>query len=101
MADTNIVVTSVHPGGIDTNIVRNARINATPGSAGSKEKLANSFQNIARTSAEDAAKTIIKGIKSKTKRLLIGADAHLIDILKRLAPETFTGMVGYMARKIG
>ncbi|MEQ8749765.1 MAG: SDR family oxidoreductase, partial [Amphiplicatus sp.] len=54
-------VTSVHPGGVATNIARNAAIDALPEGAASAADVAASFDKIAITSAEKAAEIILKG----------------------------------------
>jgi len=100
LADTNVVVTSVHPGGIKTNIVRNARVHTAP-SGGDKSQITDRFDLIARTSPEDAAKAILGAIKHKDKKLLIGLDAYVMDVAKRLMPETFTELVGTMTKRFG
>lgn len=100
LADTNVVVTSVHPGGIRTNIVNNARVHASPGGK-DKGHISSRFDSVARTSAEDAAKAIIGAIRHKKKKLLIGLDAHAMDLAKRLMPEEFTSLVGFMTQKFG
>jgi len=100
LADTNVVVTSVHPGGIKTNIVRNAKVHASPG-GNDKNHITSRFDSIARTSAEDAAKAIIGAVQKKKKKLLIGLDAHAMDLAKRLMPEEFTSLVGMLTQKLG
>ncbi len=100
LTDTNVIVTSVHPGGIKTNIVRNAKVHASPG-GNDKAHLTSRFDAIAQTSAEDAAKAILGAINKKKKKLLIGLDAHAMDLAKRLMPEEFTSLVGFMTRKFG
>ena len=100
LADTKVVVTSVHPGGIKTNIVRNAKVHATPG-GNNKGHITSRFDSVARTSAEDAAKAILGAIQKKKKKLLIGLDAHAMDLAKRLMPEEFTSLVGFFTQKFG
>jgi len=78
-------VSSVHPGGIKTNIARSAR--------GSNEALAGRFENIARTTPAKAAQTIIKGIEANRLRILIGADAHLLEVMHRTLGPHYTGIV--------
>jgi hypothetical protein len=39
---------------------------------------------MARTSAQDAAATILRGVRKGKPRVLIGADAHLFDAIVRL-----------------
>jgi len=73
--------TTVHPGGIKTNIVRNSRLDpSAAGVAGSdKAKLAVDFDKVARTTPEKAAKVILAGVEADRRRVLIGPDARLFD----------------------
>ena len=45
------------------------------------------LDKLAKTTPEQAAETIIKGIKSKNPRILIGADARQISVVHRLFPK--------------
>lgn len=73
-------VSCVHPGGIQTNIARDAR--AADGST--PQTRADDFAKIAKTSPREAAKTIIRGVERNRGRILIGPDAYVIDALPRL-----------------
>lgn len=73
-------VSCVHPGGIRTNIARDARAAA----GNTPEKMATDFARIARTSPQSAAKTIVRGIERNRARILVGPDAHLIDAAPRV-----------------
>ena len=88
LEDTNVRVSSVHPGGIKTNIARNSRLGKdTP----EKHKAQGErfFDKVAQTSAEQAAETIVRGIKAKNPRILIGKDAHAINYISRLFPKKY------------
>jgi NAD(P)-dependent dehydrogenase (short-subunit alcohol dehydrogenase family) len=88
LAGTNIAVSCVHPGGIKTNIARNARLGeSTPEEW--KQQGAKFFDKVARTSPEDAADTIVKGIKARDPRILIGSDARMISLISRFFPSTY------------
>lgn len=99
---SNIHITSVHPGGIKTNIVRNSRV-VKPLSANlSKEQAAARFDKIAGTTAEKAASIIINGILKNKQRLLVGKDAYVLDLLTRTFPQSFSNLVGrVMLREAG
>ena len=85
---TNIFISSVHPGGIKTNIARNSRIGAgTP--EGYKKQGVEFFDQVALTTPEQAAETIVRGIKAKNPRILIGKDAHAINYVSRLFPKKY------------
>jgi len=90
LAATRVRVTVVHPGGIRTNIVRNGRHYRDPsGGAADSEQLAADFATAARTTPDTAARLIVDAIIRERPRLLIGADACLIDGMQRLFPESY------------
>jgi NAD(P)-dependent dehydrogenase (short-subunit alcohol dehydrogenase family) len=89
---TNVSVTCVHPGGIKTEIARNAR-NSTPEDA-------KDFERLARTSPDEAARVILRAMRRRQRRVFIGADAKILQLLKRLLPMTSVGIVGRIGRRI-
>jgi butyryl-CoA dehydrogenase len=96
LSNTDINTISVHPGGIDTNIARNSKV--TDKIIAYREASINNFSVVARTSPKMAASSIWKAIIRKKKRLLIGPDAYLIDIIIRLFPVSYTKIVWYFFR---
>lgn len=80
IAGHSVGVSCVHPGGIRTNIASTSRTTHP----GQRERLAGQFAKVTRTSPEDAAKTILNGVRKNHARILIGADAYLIDAVPRL-----------------
>ena len=100
MHGTNIRVSCVHPGGIKTNIAKNARVNRAMYSL-SKEKAQRLYEDeLFRTTADDAAKTIITGIKRNRRRILIGTDAKVLDLLTRFFPVTAVSLSGLFSRYV-
>ncbi len=88
LAGTGVVVSSVHPGGVKTNIARNAKLGAnTPNEW--KDQGAKFFDKVAQTTSESAAKTIVRGIKDRNPRILIGSDARIISLVSRLFPRAY------------
>jgi NAD(P)-dependent dehydrogenase (short-subunit alcohol dehydrogenase family) len=77
-----VSATTVHPGGIKTNIVRNARID--PGVAALPEADSASFDRIAMTSPDKAARQILAAVTADKRRVLVGPDAKVIDLVSRL-----------------
>lgn len=75
-----VKVSCVHPGGIRTNIARDARDT----SGREPERLASDFARIARTTPEEAAKIIIRGVRRNKPRILVGPDAYVFDAIPRL-----------------
>lgn len=95
MHGTSVHVCCVHPGGIRTNIAKAAR-GGDPGV--SAEQRGQEFEKMARTTPESAAAQIIRAIEKRKKRLLIGMDAKLIDILQRLFPVSYSRITLALAR---
>lgn len=92
LAETNVSVTCVHPGGVKTNIVRNSRVGEhTPDEW--KDQGTKLFDKIAKTSSEDAAGDIINAINTNNPRLLIGKDARAISHLSRLFPKKYLRVI--------
>lgn len=85
---TNVLISTVQPGGIKTNIVSNARKGK---SATSKdiEIAEDMLDKLAKTTPEKAADVIIKGIRAKNPRILIGSDARQISLVQRLFPKNY------------
>src|SRR5215213_3225766 len=81
LAGHPVKVTTVHPGGIKTNIVRNMTAVDTVDLA----KLTNTFdKKLASTSPEKAARIILDGVRKNKARVLIGNDAKALDIIVRV-----------------
>ncbi len=99
LSETNVRVTCVHPGGIKTDIVRRGRhYEDIAGGATDVERSAANFERAARTSPEAAAGAIVRAILRNQPRLLIGADARVIDVLARLLPASYDPVVTFIAR---
>lgn len=96
LAGSNITVSAVHPGGIKTEIARNARLGeGTPEEW--KQQGAKFFDKAAKTMPETAAEVIIKGIKDKNPRILIGRDAYVISIISRLFPRRYLAIIEWIS----
>jgi butyryl-CoA dehydrogenase len=77
--------TTVHPGGIKTNIARSARMDdSVLGMAGSAPAAHADFDKIAMTSPAKAASQILAAVERDRRRALIGPDAKVIDLISRL-----------------
>jgi NAD(P)-dependent dehydrogenase (short-subunit alcohol dehydrogenase family) len=96
LEDTNVAVSTVHPGGIKTNIARNSRIGENAPEE-YKTQGVKFFDKVAETTPETAAKTIITGIRNKNPRILIGRDAHLISLVHRLFPKRYLNVIEKIA----
>jgi NADP-dependent 3-hydroxy acid dehydrogenase YdfG len=94
---TGVRAATVHPGGVKTNIVRNARYHAHPIQPGvSHEDAARQFEALARTTPERAAQIIHEGAKAGKSRILVGPDAYLFDALSRLMPSRYFDVLAFL-----
>jgi len=90
LAGHPVQVTCVHPGGIKTAIARNA--GAVDGQ--DPRALAELFdKKLARTSADSAAKTIVRAVLGNRPRSVVGLDAKVLDILVRVAGPAYQRIV--------
>jgi len=80
LAKHPVKVTTVHPGGIKTNIARNA----TAAEGLDVSELARTFDKMARTSPEKAAQIILDGVRKNRARVLVGTDAKILDLMVRI-----------------
>lgn len=100
MAGCGVSATSVHPGGIKTNIARAARMDKSVGDIGlDREKAAVKFEKNFITTANSAARTIIKAVEKNKRRVLVGPDAYVVDLLVRLMPTTYQRIVSSFSRR--
>lgn len=88
MTGSNVSVSCVHPGGIKTDIARNARVSHKE-LRHAREKVSSGFDAVAKTTSERAAKLIIRGVERRQRRVLIGPDAWLIDKVVRFFPAAY------------
>ncbi|EYB69486.1 hypothetical protein DEIPH_ctg005orf0049 [Deinococcus phoenicis] len=83
-----IGVTTVFPGGVRTNIARNARVGAGVSTAqtqaGQRE-----FERLLRLDPARAAAIILHGVERRRPHVLVGNDARLLDLLARLVPSSY------------
>jgi short-subunit dehydrogenase len=85
---TGITVTSVHPGGVSTNIMRHARL----ANEADRTELVALFDRL-RTQPDRAAARIVEAIRHGRTRLRIGPETYVSDWLRRLAPVTVNRVV--------
>lgn len=98
LAEEKIGVTSVHPGAIQTNIVRNARLITDT----HKELRSNTQRLFDRlgTTPDVVAARIVKAIEYNSPRVLITKEARVADALKRLMPATTDGIVARVFKRV-
>jgi NAD(P)-dependent dehydrogenase (short-subunit alcohol dehydrogenase family) len=93
LAESNVRVSCVHPGGIKTNIARNARVGAGADQSRSQTAIAD-FDKLSPTTPEAAADRIVRGVLRDEARILIGGDARIMDRIQRLFPQSYWKLIG-------
>lgn len=97
-----VSATCVHPGGIKTNIAREARFDKSvngllvPDEATGKAKFEAGFI----TTPEKAASVILDGVRRNKRRVLIGPDAHAFDLMQRLLPTAYQVLTVHAVRRM-
>lgn len=89
MENYGVSVSCVHPGGVATNIARNAVMDKNPLPSKTREEMDAGFDAAAITSAEKAADIILRGTAKKRRRIIVGKDASSVQIISRLFPSTY------------
>jgi short-subunit dehydrogenase len=86
LRSSEVQVSLVLPGGTRTNLTHNSR--GWRDSA-QQQRAARLLKVDSWTSAETAARTIMKGIRKKKYRIRIGLDAKILDLVVRLFPSRY------------
>ena len=86
--DSNLFVSSVHPGGVQTNIARSARTDGAGNMADADER-DQQFRRLAKTTPERAADIILNGTARGKRRIMVGWDAWLILQLTKILPTRY------------
>jgi NADP-dependent 3-hydroxy acid dehydrogenase YdfG len=90
-------VTSVHPGGIKTNIVRNSRVSAKE----DKEATSALFdKKLAKMTPDRAAEIIVNGILKNRARVLVGLDAHAMHHFAKILGSRYQDVVAKAQPKV-
>ncbi|WP_029888599.1 SDR family NAD(P)-dependent oxidoreductase [Polycyclovorans algicola] len=97
IAGAPVSATTVHPGGIKTNIVRSARFssNMEPVMGFDEKAGKKNFEKLFITTPDTAAKVILGAVRSNRRRVLIGPDAKVVDLMVRLMPEGYQRLVSF------
>ena len=89
----------VHPGGIRTNIAKAAKMNDSLKSLGmNPQKSAQTFDKLLRCPPEEAARKILQAVQKNKRRLLIGNDAKVLDLIQRLLPTGYQRIIEFFSR---
>lgn len=88
----SVGITTVHPGGVATNISRDARISA-PWSDEDKAQRQAVADKLLSLPPDEAARRIAEAMERREPRLLIGKDARRAALLQRLFPVGYYGLM--------
>lgn len=91
----------VHPGGIKTNIARASKMDPSLHALGidDLEAASRRFERGFRTTANEAAEIILRGVEKDARRILVGTDAHVIDLFQRMLPNHYHGVLARLYQR--
>jgi NAD(P)-dependent dehydrogenase (short-subunit alcohol dehydrogenase family) len=97
-----VSATCVHPGGIRTNIARDAKLDPSMAKPGTDiEAARRRFDKLLNTTtANSAARQMIRAVEKNQRRLLIGPDAIFLDKLVRLTGSWYQPLVTFFFKKM-
>ena len=103
LENCGVSATSVHPGGIRTNIAMAAKMDhsmdqATGGQAEAARSRFDKMLNV--TTAESAALQILRAVEGNKRRVLVGQDAKLLDFFVRLLGSWYQPGSVWLSRKL-
>jgi NADP-dependent 3-hydroxy acid dehydrogenase YdfG len=90
---TGVRAMTVHPGGVHTPITRKGRVHADPLGSANLEEFHRDFDMVARLSPERAAAIIHRGAERGQAKILVGLDAHVINLGASLMPTNYYQLV--------
>ncbi|MCX2978867.1 SDR family NAD(P)-dependent oxidoreductase [Candidatus Marimicrobium litorale] len=93
LASTTVRVTTVHPGTIRSNVIRTSRMLDADAQAKASE-----LQEKYGMPTDKAAEKIVRAVERKKLRVIVGADAHIAEFLKRIFPVSFQRFIGFFFR---
>lgn len=86
LTGTNVKVTVVFPGGINTNIMKNSGLEMPKSDQGNSK----GYKTL---SAVKAAEIMVVGIERDAYRILVGKDAKIMDLIYRLNPARAASLI--------
>jgi short-subunit dehydrogenase len=100
LENCGVSATSVHPGGIKTNIARAGRVSKNIEGLLVKDasKGAARFEKLFITTADDAALIILRAVERNARRVLVGPDAKLVDLFVRCCPSGYQFAMARLSR---
>ncbi len=101
MMDCGVSATSIHPGGIKTNLANSSKMTEEISALGlDNETFSQKMNDAFITTPDKAAEKIIRAIESNQRRALVGPDAQLMDIVTRILPGNYQRLAVKMLRSM-
>ena len=97
MDGTGVGVCSVHPGGVQTNVARNAVVDYIPDGQ-SKAEMDDEFDTLAITPVDKAVRIILDGTAKRKRRILIGKDAKMASFFQRMMPVKYQKILSFYTK---
>ena len=95
MGDRPVRVTCVYPGVVRTPIMRRG----TFAEGEDPAARAGGFDRLARTEPEQAAETILRRVRQRRARALVGVDARAASLAERALGGTYQRLIPWIARR--
>lgn len=92
LQDSTITVLPVHPGGIATNIARDAKFADEMSRSEHEEDLAR-MDKLLKMQPEKAAEIILTALERRQRRVLVGSDAKMAELIQRVLPGAYWAAV--------
>jgi short-subunit dehydrogenase len=100
MMNCGVSATSVHPGGIKTPIMKSGQVDDNIMALGMDPSVYRQrFEKWFITEADQAARQILRAVKTNQRRALIGPDAYLWDLMTRLVPGAYQPLMNAFIRQ--
>jgi short-subunit dehydrogenase len=93
LKDTNVKVSVVFPGAVDTNITKNSGLNDSFEAESEQAALK-------PLPASVAARIIVDGIEKDKYRILVGTDAKMMDLLYRISPKRAAELIAAQMKNL-
>ncbi|MEP1229621.1 MAG: SDR family NAD(P)-dependent oxidoreductase [Litorimonas sp.] len=98
MREYGVGVCSVHPGGVKTNIARNAQVDHISNHGKTESEMHDDFDKVAITSAQKAAKIILVGAAKRKTRIIVGPDAKIASFIQRCFPQSYSKLLDFYSK---
>jgi NAD(P)-dependent dehydrogenase (short-subunit alcohol dehydrogenase family) len=99
VADNGVSATCIHPGGIKTNIAKNARMTMADDLGRDLDRAKRDMERAFITTPAKAASVILRAVERDKRRATIGPDAYVFLGLSLLPPGVYQRIVGAGAKR--